>query len=51
MLNFQICFGLFKNSSEVCLIKTEENEFNYLQYVSYDVEISAEDIYCIILNF
>ncbi len=51
MLNFQILFGQLKKHSEVCSDKNQEkNEIKYLQYVSHDVEISAEDAYGIILN-
>ena len=51
MLNFQILFFLLKKSLDVCTSKRKKNEIYYLSYVLHDVETSAGDSYCIILNF
>jgi hypothetical protein len=51
MLIFWFYFFYPKIVQKFASTKKYKNEFNDLQYVSYDVEASAEDRYCIILNF
>jgi hypothetical protein len=43
-------FSVLIFNTYICQVKIKKNEIYYVQYVSNDVENSAEDVYCIILN-
>ena len=50
MLKFDYLFFYPKIVQRFAKLKSRKNEINNVQYVSYDVENSAENFYCIIFN-